>query len=520
MYVSNESTIFRNVVFILMYLTLLNGCSIFKKSGITESVDTSKGKAISQISVTERCTDSDEVAKDNWDILNDPSSLGIVYEPQLEAYTNQVLQKLIRGWGGNAPKLKVRLTGSPEFTAYAYPGCVIYLSVETVNQSKREGEIAAILAHELSHVILNHSASNSVKNLWDGAAEYAPDIIKVIGKVSPGVQGLDNQDQVDSAAEAGKKFMKTFIMPTWTSEQEHEADILGIDLLAKSGYDPGEMYRMMQHVNDSSQMEDSTGWIGQTSETATADMGGEWTGKLINAGVNVVADGKVRTWFDEQSKDHQDTKIRIDTAKQYIDREYPDDFIPKAKQDSLTTIKDKNTASGQYLFRRNLATHCWKQEPASVPEQAKAHTHRQSSKNRPNVAHRAKPASDPVITADSVTFYEYYRMEQCHPKAYEGMLPLLHAKFVNDINVPIPWRLKQVENLLEKNQNKEALQILSLMETQFGGKQLFNKHKRKALAADGKTEEVKKIQSDCERGSLRKFVKKIASGKSESNECG
>jgi predicted Zn-dependent protease len=124
----------------------------------------------------------------------------------------------------------------PAINAFALPGAFIGVHSGLILETRTESELAAVLAHEVSHVTQRHIArgleAQSRANLMSTAAVLAAILIGAAGGAnSNATMGAITAAQ-NAAAQAGINF---------TRENEYEADRIGIGVLASAGFDPNAM---------------------------------------------------------------------------------------------------------------------------------------------------------------------------------------------------------------------------------------------------------------------------------------
>lgn len=113
--------------------------------------------------------------------------------------------------------------------AFALPGGPIFITEGLLRLLRTEGEVAAVLGHEIGHVIARHASERIAKQqLTQG----------LIGAVAVG-SGDYNAVQVGQLV-GGMINMK------YGREDELESDALGIRIIAEAGYDPRAMLGVMQ----------------------------------------------------------------------------------------------------------------------------------------------------------------------------------------------------------------------------------------------------------------------------------
>src|SRR5688572_22458797 len=124
-----------------------------------------------------------------------------------------------------------------EINAFALPGGPMYLNRGMIEAAKTEGEVAGVMAHEISHVALRHGTAQATKG--QGAA-IAGTAGQIIGAIIGG--GIGQVLSAGSQIGAGLKLMQ------YSREFESQADILGAQILARAGYDPREMSNMFKTI--------------------------------------------------------------------------------------------------------------------------------------------------------------------------------------------------------------------------------------------------------------------------------
>lgn len=121
---------------------------------------------------------------------------------------------------------QVALISSNELNAWCMPGgkIAVYTGIiEKLNLT--DGELAAIIGHEIAHALREHSAEQASSNMLTNIG------LDAITKVA----GLDGLSQ--SALGIAAKY--TLEMP-FSRSHEKEADHIGAELMARAGYDPNE----------------------------------------------------------------------------------------------------------------------------------------------------------------------------------------------------------------------------------------------------------------------------------------
>jgi predicted Zn-dependent protease len=129
--------------------------------------------------------------------------------------------KQIEATAGLDGRCTFTLVNSDVVNAFAVPGCYIYLTRGMMSVVNSEAELAAVLAHEVGHIVARHSQRRQQRSLW-----------QMLGVVAiSAITGSQRLTQIAGAA-AGLFTLR------YSRSQEFEADDLGLRFLHRAGYDP------------------------------------------------------------------------------------------------------------------------------------------------------------------------------------------------------------------------------------------------------------------------------------------
>src|SRR6185295_10411457 len=148
-----------------------------------------------------------------------------VYEDQaLQDYINEVGQKLAHA--SQRPELEWHFTivDSQEINAFALPGGYIYITRGILAYLNNEAELAAVLGHEIGHVCARHQVRQQTNQTLAG----------ILGAGAAIFTG--NAAVADLANIGGQALLSGY-----GRDMELEADHLGAQYIAKTGYDPQAM---------------------------------------------------------------------------------------------------------------------------------------------------------------------------------------------------------------------------------------------------------------------------------------
>jgi len=154
--------------------------------------------------------------------------LPLVDDPDILEYVAHVGAPIVEAAQPMSYKFRFHVVKSPTLNAFAVPGGHIYLFSGLLLRARHEGEIAGVMAHELSHVKHRHTAQMIGKGTLVSLTSLAA---AIAGAAATGGEG--GQAVMVGALGAGQAAMLAF-----TREFEQEADRYGLLYMYQAGYDP------------------------------------------------------------------------------------------------------------------------------------------------------------------------------------------------------------------------------------------------------------------------------------------
>jgi len=118
-----------------------------------------------------------------------------------------------------------------EINAFALPGGQVFINVGTIAAAQNEAELVGVMAHEMSHVYMQHSAKQAGKT--QTTAAVAGILGALLGAAAGGTIG--------SLAQAGINFGAEGIILKYSRTDEAQADAVGAIIMWKAGYNPQAM---------------------------------------------------------------------------------------------------------------------------------------------------------------------------------------------------------------------------------------------------------------------------------------
>ncbi|HXI74689.1 MAG TPA: M48 family metallopeptidase [Pyrinomonadaceae bacterium] len=162
----------------------------------------------------------------------------LMRDEEVNAYVESLGQRLVAAIPPEFQHPEFRyyfkVINARDINAFALPGGPMYVNRGMIEAAHTEGEVAGVMAHELSHVALRHGTAQATKaqKYQTGAA-----VAGILGTIFGG-PGLGQVAQAP--------FALTFLR--YSREYETEADLLGARIMANAGYNPRDLANMFRTI--------------------------------------------------------------------------------------------------------------------------------------------------------------------------------------------------------------------------------------------------------------------------------
>jgi Zn-dependent protease with chaperone function len=167
--------------------------------------------------------------------------LPILRDDAVASYVDDIGRRLVAAIPPELQHPEFRYTFEPvnvrEINAFALPGGPMFVNRGMIEAAKTEGEVAGVMAHELSHVVLRHGTAQASK-----ATKYE------IGQVAGAVLGAIIGGGWGQVISQGTQFGLGAAFLRYSREYERQADIEGAQVMARAGYDPRDMANMFRTI--------------------------------------------------------------------------------------------------------------------------------------------------------------------------------------------------------------------------------------------------------------------------------
>lgn len=144
-------------------------------------------------------------------------------------YIRQLGQKLVATIPSqNSWPFEFHVIPQKEINAFALPGGPMFVNAGTITAAHSEAELAGVMAHEMAHVYMQHSAKQAGKTQTTAALAGLAGAL--IGALTGGVIG--------QLAQAGIQFGAQGVILKYSRSDEAQADAVGAIIMYKAGYNP------------------------------------------------------------------------------------------------------------------------------------------------------------------------------------------------------------------------------------------------------------------------------------------
>ena len=162
---------------------------------------------------------------------------GLSYEDSmLNAYLRKIAAKLQPSGFFRQVPFKIKVIKNPYLNAFAFPNGVLYIHTGILARMENEAQLAALLGHEMTHCTHRH-ALKTLRYLKDKTGFLIG--VQAALREFGGVRDLGTLlgSLGSRAAISG-----------YSQELEREADMVGLGLMVRAGYDPNEALKLFKHL--------------------------------------------------------------------------------------------------------------------------------------------------------------------------------------------------------------------------------------------------------------------------------
>ena len=159
----------------------------------------------------------------------------VINDPVLTEYVNRVGKRLASSQEARDSgfPFTFEVVADPSINAFALPGGPMFINTGLLKAVDSEAELAGVMGHEMSHVILRHGTNQASK--------------QQLFQLGAGIGGLaGGGSMLGQLAQVGVGLGANSVLLKFSRNAESQADLMGSHIMAESGYNPLELARFFE----------------------------------------------------------------------------------------------------------------------------------------------------------------------------------------------------------------------------------------------------------------------------------
>jgi len=173
-------------------------------------------------------------------------NLAFIDDPEVSEYLNNLGYRLVSQFDSPNQKFSFLLINDPSINAFALPGGYIVVHSGLIRKTVVESELAAVVGHEIAHVSQRHIARAIERGNLSGLSTMAGVLAAmVLASQNPELGQATLTAAIASSVQSQINFTRT---------NEKEADRVGIDLMARAGFDPKSMPKFFERLHKATRL--------------------------------------------------------------------------------------------------------------------------------------------------------------------------------------------------------------------------------------------------------------------------
>jgi predicted Zn-dependent protease len=163
----------------------------------------------------------------------------MVKDPFLNRYVNEVGKRLVSSQEAQASgfPFTFEVVADSSINAFALPGGPMFINTGLLKAVDNEAQLAGVMGHEMSHVILRHGTNQASK----AQLLQLPALL--------GSQMAGNASMLGKLTQVGIGLGANSVLLKFSRTAESQADLTGSHIMAESGYNPTEMARFFEKLS-------------------------------------------------------------------------------------------------------------------------------------------------------------------------------------------------------------------------------------------------------------------------------
>ena len=162
----------------------------------------------------------------------------VIKDPVLTNYVNAVGKRLANTQEAQRSgfPFTFEVVADPSINAFALPGGPMFINTGLLKAVDNEAQLAGVMGHEMSHVILRHGTNQASKK----------NLIELPAALAGGVAG---GTMAGKLAQLGIGLGANSVLLKFSRSAETQADLTGSHIMSEAGYNPMEMARFFEKLS-------------------------------------------------------------------------------------------------------------------------------------------------------------------------------------------------------------------------------------------------------------------------------
>src|SRR5882724_4249245 len=176
-----------------------------------------------------------QIGKESAQVL--AKRLPLCNDPKVDAYLTKLGLRLVSKMPTRGVQYpwEFHCVNDKEINAFALPGGYVFINRGAIEAADNEAQLAAVMAHELSHVALRHGTNQATK------AQWAQGFLGITSGIFGGSTGGALLTELGAFAAGG-------VLLRYSRTAESQADVMGTQVLYDTGYDPRAMAQFFEKL--------------------------------------------------------------------------------------------------------------------------------------------------------------------------------------------------------------------------------------------------------------------------------
>jgi hypothetical protein len=171
--------------------------------------------------------------------------LPMLDDSDIQYYVERIGRRLVEGIPSQFQhpefRYSFKVVNARDINAFALPGGFTYVNRGLIEAAQNEGQLAGVMAHEISHVALRHGTAQAGKG-----QKYQ--VGSILGQIAGAVIGGGLGQVIAGASQV----VPGVFLLKYSREYERQADTLGAQIMANAGYNPRELANMFRIIEQNS----------------------------------------------------------------------------------------------------------------------------------------------------------------------------------------------------------------------------------------------------------------------------